>query len=511
MTTIPRIRSSPHVHVLLAAYYCAIIASTTTSAASAATPSSSESASMMRPTSTSSSRVPNVRRRRRGGWGGDDIVDEIEVRRSTRSGRRTLTSEERLDILRLGFVPVGGRDPPSSSESESESSSSSTTTTMTTATAEPSKRRREDAISSSVATVVRRTRSSFSSLSTSDCLDILRLGFTSPSSSNEDGASSNHGNGGDDGRRRRIGGDSVDRRALSRIGRGGGGEGGGGGGWTTTSVVDGGGRSRRTARDAYIVVILSFLAGLSNAVCHGRYDCYPTMMTGNTISASTSLSLGRWDDVIFRTRLICGYAMGTAIAKYAETTCMRRRRRALGTMSSSRVCENDVVDVDDHETTNRHRRCILRPGIVLAPIVAMIFGIADAIGRSDRKSIRGKTDVYDVIAMGRRISVSSWDVPLLAVGYGMIYSISNRLLNSTMTHVVTGHLTKLGESLVSDMSCLSGILTSVRVLISFVCGVVLGVRLHRVSNVIDGDGDGGGGLPIFTLLGVVYASVLALI
>ena len=95
-----------------------------------------------------------------------------------------------------------------------------------------------------------------------------------------------------------------------------------------------------------------------------------------------------------------------------------------------------------------------------------------------------------------------WDAPLLlAVGYGMVYSSANRALGPTMTHVVTGHITRLGEAF-ADMS-LDGVGPSVRVLGSFAVGVVIGAQFSRMSS------NCGGGFPFFATIGIAYALVLA--
>ena len=245
-------------------------------------------------------------------------------------------------------------------------------------------------------------------------------------------------------------------------------------------------RRRRRRRDV-AVVILAFLAGTSNAICQRRFDCFASMMTGNAIAASTALSERRWNDALFRSSLVGGYAIGTACARSVESTCRDRQlRRRMGDDGPAAGSEDDAHHL----------------GIV-APIVAAIFAAAEIMG--DRR------------VCGR----GGWNVPLLAAGYGMVYSSANRALGPTMTHVVTGHVTKLSESMSDrflpcgydddDGRSLSsearrrdrdGVHTSARVLSSFVAGVVVGVRL---LNLLADDW----GFPFFAIIGVVYALVLA--
>ena len=214
-------------------------------------------------------------------------------------------------------------------------------------------------------------------------------------------------------------------------------------------------RSRNAA-----ITILPFLAGISNAICQHKFDCYATMMTGNTVSMSMALSEGRWNDVMLKLLLIIGYSIGVAGGKSLESTCRSRHQQQGTTLY-----------------TNNHLGTI-------APIVAAIFAMAEVGGRGGWR----------------------WNIaPLLAVGYGMIYSSAQRTLGPTITHVVTGHWMKLGEA-TSDRFALAakrwndGAGKSIRVIGCFVVGVVVGMHLLRIVDER---------FPFFASLGVLYALVLA--
>jgi uncharacterized membrane protein YoaK (UPF0700 family) len=212
------------------------------------------------------------------------------------------------------------------------------------------------------------------------------------------------------------------------------------------------------------MTLLPFLAGVSNAVCQRKFDCYATMMTGNTVSMSIALSEGRWDDVILKLLLIIGYAIGVAGGKSLESMSQRRQQQKQQSKSGTAVYTN-------HMTT-------------IAPIVAVIFAIVEVGGRG----------------------LWRWNTaPLLAGGYGMIYSSAQRMLGPTITHVVTGHWMKLGEA-TSDRFALGtkrwndGAGKSIRVIVCFVVGVVVGMHLLRILDER---------FPFFASLGVLYALVLA--
>lgn len=207
------------------------------------------------------------------------------------------------------------------------------------------------------------------------------------------------------------------------------------------------------------MTILPFLAGISNAICQHKFDCYATMMTGNTVSMSIALSEGRWNDVILKLSLIIGYAIGVAGGKSLESTCRRRHQQQGTTLYTNHLG-------------------------TIAPIVAAIFAMAEVGGRGGWR----------------------WNIaPLLAGGYGMIYSSAQRTLGPTISHVVTGHWMKLGEA-TSDRFTLAakrwndGAGKSIRVIGCFVIGVVVGMHLLRIMDER---------FPFFASLGVLYALVLA--
>lgn len=281
------------------------------------------------------------------------------------------------------------------------------------------------------------------------------------------------------------------------------------------------------------VTILAFLAGISHAICLEWFEGYPTMMTGNTIATSIAISERRWVDALYRSSLICGYMFGVAGGRCAELASKMRRGLESG----------------DKEYLG-----------IIAPIVAVIFAVADMWGRHRfHKADEGATADATVVSFSLRPSVlasasslpserqllrswgssrrlcggglpelvsdvvpplqlfdeylvplegKKWHVTLLAVGYGMIYSSANRALDSTATHILTGHWTKVGETIsdgfftVEDGWWNEGVGTTARIIVSVVGGVMVGMRLlHAIDE----------RFPFFMFIGVTYAAVLVAI
>jgi uncharacterized membrane protein YoaK (UPF0700 family) len=100
-----------------------------------------------------------------------------------------------------------------------------------------------------------------------------------------------------------------------------------------------------------------------------------------------------------------------------------------------------------------------------------------------------------------------WVANLIPIANGIVYSCANQELNATITQLMTGHLTKLGSSVVDRFAGPSylwnkGSLMSLGIISSFVVGAFAGLKLSTSSFGKDG--------PFFTLLGFVYAALLAL-
>ena len=114
---------------------------------------------------------------------------------------------------------------------------------------------------------------------------------------------------------------------------------------------------------------------------------------------------------------------------------------------------------------------------VVAQIAIGMFAIADRIPDDQRRKLM-----------------------ILSAAYGVVYATANKALNATITQLMTGHLTKLGSA-ISDRSFNAGTAASLNILASFTCGCAIGARLFMAV---------GHKLPIFTIIGAIYAVLLLL-
>ena len=289
------------------------------------------------------------------------------------------------------------------------------------------------------------------------------------------------------------------------------------------------------------ITVLAFLGGVSHAVSLEWFEGYPTMLTGNSIATSMALCRKRWIDAAFRASLILGYVIGSACARYAELSWKRNHDVAMTGSSAGK---------DTH-----HHLGIIAPFVVLTFVVVDIFGIRHAHKKmeedaklesihtstilqssirqwqSQKRTHRGGLPEKDSLlasivtppafAFGSVDDIvdpptpaeslfpllfgKKWHSILLAAGYGMIYSSTNRAFGVNL-HILTGNWTKLGET-ISD-GLLTGVwwndavFATVLVILSVVSGVAVGMQLLQS---IDER------FPFFTLIGVIYAIVLIMI
>ena len=203
---------------------------------------------------------------------------------------------------------------------------------------------------------------------------------------------------------------------------------------------------------------MAFLAGCSDVLCIRRFQCYTAMMTGNVVSMSMSLADKKWTEATRRLSLIGCYFVGAIIVRSTESVCKEPIKKNSSTMSASQGSD-------------------FRSRKIICSIVVAIFAIADRM---------------------------VW-INLLALGYGIVYASANLLLNGTITQLLTGHVTKLGIAvsdrlLGADKDWNHGTSTTFCIIVSFVSGGLLGTVLSHLKQE----------RPIFAMIGVIYALLLAL-
>jgi uncharacterized membrane protein YoaK (UPF0700 family) len=204
--------------------------------------------------------------------------------------------------------------------------------------------------------------------------------------------------------------------------------------------------------------VMSFLAGCSDVVCLQRFHCYTSMMTGNLVMMSISIAEGNWAEALLKLSIITSFFVGTCISR-----------------SLSWICNKD------RDTPTAAKKRHLK---VIALITLVMFTL------------------YDKMAAHQM-----WVANLIPIANGIVYSCANQELNATITQLMTGHLTKLGSSVVDRFAGPSylwnkGSLMSLGIISSFVVGAFAGLKLSTSSFGKDG--------PLFTLLGFIYAALLAL-
>ncbi len=208
--------------------------------------------------------------------------------------------------------------------------------------------------------------------------------------------------------------------------------------------------------------LMAFMAGCSDVLCFRRFRCYSAMMTGNIVALSIALAEQHWNDSLWRFTLIFGYFTGVIIAKSTDLWCQRKGKETRQT---------------------------------LAPVILAIFAIGDRLFQSSTSIISDK------IKWEKR----KWFMSVLAVGYGVIYSSASQALNGTITNLLTGHVTKIGNAvynryLGAARKWNDKTFESLYIILSFIFGGVWGVVLD--SNTLHGGA-------VFIVMGILYSLAFA--
>ena len=382
------------------------------------------------------------------------------------SGRK-LSPDVQLDILRLGFIPAsraddndecrpsirgGGMDDGDSASINKPELSTEDHHDILKLGFIPTTKTRGLARfhiprGGSIGTL-KEVSSSRGELSTSDQLDILRLGFISPSSPSH---TIYHEKAKTDYR--------SSGSSLQLQNRGG------------NIDSDSSNKLQRSnsIQPLAFASIMASLAGCSDAICYKRFNCYAAMMSGNVVTLSIAIAERQWKDVMWKASLIGSYMLGSASVRSIETFVSRRFTSEYPTSQAKQ---------------RKHHK-------VVASIIVVVFAIANEI-------LLKNDDDSHVTKLAEGYALLAW-------GYGMVYATANQALNGTITQLLTGHITKMGTA-ISDVLFGRSITDTTKdmykfsacILGSFIIGGIIGGQF------VSSD------LPLFSLLGVIYAIVLAI-
>lgn len=194
------------------------------------------------------------------------------------------------------------------------------------------------------------------------------------------------------------------------------------------SVLDGNKLARKQTR-SILMLSLASLSGMTCGICYRRFQCFPNMMTGNTVRWMNALADGKFKDLALHGTTVLSYVMGGGIFQMIPKTHHRRQ---------------------DTDAILPYTHLVWVSGIVMA-----VFGISDFLGTR-----------FD-----------SWRMPFLAMGFGLINAAANDALGGSVTNAVTGHWTKVGLGVVerlilTDQKRTKGWTKSVKIVIAFMTSML---------------------------------------
>lgn len=158
---------------------------------------------------------------------------------------------------------------------------------------------------------------------------------------------------------------------------------------------------------------MAFCTGWADLAMFSQWKTFGSMMTGNTMWCAKACVEQRWVDVLYYITVILSYWTGLAIFRVSQTSSAPDE--STSTLTS---------------TPSAHLRRMARR-------VATVFGLAGllVVRSATAKSLLGRTTM--TMAVGKWIPAL-----LVASGFGMANAVGSDTA-STMTFVVTGHMTTL--------------------------------------------------------------------
>ena len=211
-----------------------------------------------------------------------------------------------------------------------------------------------------------------------------------------------------------------------------------------------------------LVRSFAFFNGWAEVVCFQHYSAFANMMTGNWMRICTSLIALKWVDVVYWLLVVLFYIGGAGVHRAADLALSPKGAAAGGDHSSCAA---------------------------IAPVVLALFVAADWLRSAGSHTTR-------------------WTMLLLSAAFGMVNTAGSEA-TGVLTHVVTGHLQKLGQAAVDG---LGGRLhgekqraaqRSLVVMLAFGGGMLSAAASMRVCT-----GSMAARLPPYSTLGVIFAAML---
>ena len=211
-----------------------------------------------------------------------------------------------------------------------------------------------------------------------------------------------------------------------------------------------------------LVRSFAFFNGWAEVVCFEHYSAFANMMTGNWMRICTSLVALQWVDAVYWLLVVLFYIGGAGVHRAVDLALSPKGAAAGGDHSSCAA---------------------------IAPVVLALFVAADWLRGAGSHTTR-------------------WTMLLLSAAFGMVNTAGSEA-TGVLTHVVTGHLQKLGQSAADG---LGGRLhgekqraaqRSLVVMLAFGGGMLGAAASMRVCT-----GSLAARLPPFSSLGVIFAALL---
>lgn len=260
-------------------------------------------------------------------------------------------------------------------------------------------------------------------------------------------------------------------------------------------------QQKQQRRQSCFITGSAALAGFTDVLCLAKYGCFVNMMTGNMLKLTTALANSKSlsitqvvssQDVWLPASFILSYMIGIILfGQIQETT-----RNAI----------SSNINNSDEATAAAEAKAVLVPLRFVAPIVALLFLGADVLAGGAG-------------AVANSAAQKAIQVPLLAMGFGLINGAAGHASDNTIFFAMTGHLTKATHCIRKWMLTATATKSqagvwnpdaatkkSLKILRSFLGGALTAALMLRVGST--------GSMsrffpPVCSTLGLLYASLFA--
>lgn len=195
------------------------------------------------------------------------------------------------------------------------------------------------------------------------------------------------------------------------------------------------------AEKTLLVYSLMAITGSVEAICFQTFECFPNMMTGNTVRMLTALVDMQWRYLAWYGSMVIAYVFGSSFYRIVD---MRTKEQEAKIHITDKAVEQSGVDnASSVRGAGRNFSTLDK----VAAISILIFSLSDLLSKFFTSAANGHFSLRQIFKVRPD---RHWRLPLMALGFGFVNAAGTEACGA-VTNAVTGHWAKIGLGMAESM------------------------------------------------------------